>query len=277
MVFAGGLSAVVLGAVYLADRWEREPVERLQSYYLVGLSVQLIVLLASTAVAGRLVWSGLLGALTVAVAAVVLPFQLVREPELDEAFDGIVYTVAAVTGAVCGIHLNNLPQALAGSPFREALAQGAAPDLRDVLIVASSPGLASELGQAAVMLLAAVIVGAVSGSLLLRGWPPFRAALVAAIAAVAVFAADGAARGGWTVRLLLAAGAVGAAWAAKRRSAFRARPEVPEADVVALCARTVLVILGASLLSLALLRAVAPAPLSHGTVDPVALQPGGEE
>ncbi len=101
-------------------------------------------------------------------AALYLPFQLHRQPEMDERFDGIVYSVAFVGGATCVIHLNNLPGVIAASPYREALVPGAVPDLRDLLILATSPGFAAELGQGLVLILAAVFVGAVLGTLQLR-------------------------------------------------------------------------------------------------------------
>ena len=114
--------------------------------------------------------------MTLAGAALYLPFRLHRQAEMDERFDGIVYTVALVGGALCVIHLNNLPRVVAASPYRDALASGAAPDLRDLLIFAASPEFAAELGQGLVVIFAAVLVGAVLGTLQLRGWPPWNTA-----------------------------------------------------------------------------------------------------
>lgn len=120
-VFAGLLSTLLLGVVYLADRYEREPIELIQNSFLTGLVAQLILVFAIDLVAGPVVWDGLWLLATTVVVALVMPFQLHRRDEMDERFDGIVYTVAFAGGATCVIHLNNLPVLIAASPFRAAL------------------------------------------------------------------------------------------------------------------------------------------------------------
>jgi len=206
--FAGLLSTLLLAVVYLADRYEREPIELIQNFFLSGLLGQLVLILAVTAVGGEVSWSGPWILVTMVCAALYLPFQLHRQAEMDERFDGIVYAVALVGGATCVIHLNNLPRVIAASPYRDALAPGAEPDLRDLLILATSPGFTAELGQGLVMILAAVLVGAVLGTLQLRGWSPSRTALVCVVVALAATGLDLLTGGAWPVRGALAVMAV---------------------------------------------------------------------
>ncbi len=260
--FAGLLSTLLLAVVYLADRYEREPIELIQNFFLSGLLGQLVLILAVTAVTavtavgGEVSWSGPSILITMVCAALYLPFQLHRQTEMDERFDGIVYAVALVGGATCVIHLNNLPRVIAASPYRDALAPGAEPDLRDLLILATSPGFTAELGQGLVMILAAVLVGAVLGTLQLRGWSPSRTALVCVVVALAATGLDLMTGGAWPVRGALAVMAVAVAVAVKRRSVFKDRPELPERDVLIMGLKTVLIVFGAALLATVLLQAV---------------------
>jgi len=262
--FAGLLSSLLLGVVYLADRYEREPIELIQNYFLFGLGAQLALLLAAAAVVGDLSWSGPWVLLTVVGAAIFLPFQLHRQPEMDERFDGIVYSVAFVGGAACVIHLNNLPRVIAVSPYRDALASGAAPDLRDLLILAASPEFAAELGQGLFVIIAAVLVGAVLGALQLSGWLPWKTALSSGAVALGATGLDLLTGGAWLVRGILLLVAVAVAVAVKRRSVFKNRPEPAERDVLIMGVKTVLVVLGAVLLATVLLRAVVDQPDDHG-------------
>lgn len=258
--FAGLLSSLLLVVVYLADRWEREPIELIQSSFLSGLLAQLLLILAFTAAGRSLSWSGSWVLITVVGGALYLPFQLHRQSELDEAFDGIVYTVAFIGGAVCAIHLNNLPRVIAASPHGGALAPGATPDLRDLLIVATSSGFATELGQGAVTLGVAVLIGAALGVLQLRGWSPQRTAAACAGVALAGSGLDLVCGGAWPPRLLLAGTAVAIAAIIKRRSAFRGRPEESEPDLVVRGLKTVLMIFGAALLATVLMQAASDQP-----------------
>ena len=254
--FAGLLSTLLLAVVYLADRYEREPIELIQNFFLSGLLGQLGLILAVTSLGGEVSWSGLWILITMICAALYLPFQLYRQAEMDERFDGIVYSVAFVGGTTCVIHLNNLPGVIAASPYRDALVPGAVPDLRDLVILATSSGFAMELGQGFVLILAAVFVGAVLGALQLRGWSPWQTAFVCVVVALATTGLDLLTGGTWPVRGALAVVGLAVALAVKRRSVFKGRPEPAERDVLVMGLKTVLIVFGAALMATVLLQAV---------------------
>ena len=254
--FAGLLSTLLLAVVYLADRYEREPIELIQNFFLSGLLGQLGLILAVTSMGGEVSWSGLWILITMICAALYLPFQLYRQAEMDERFDGIVYSVAFVGGTTCVIHLNNLPGVIAASPYRDALVPGAVPDLRDLVILATSSGFAMELGQGFVLILAAVFVGAVLGVLQLRGWSPWQTAFVCVVVALATTGLDLLTGGTWPVRGALAVVGLAVALAVKRRSVFKGRPEPAERDVLVMGLKTVLIVFGAALMATVLLQAV---------------------
>ena len=257
---AGLLSSLLLAVVYLADRYEPEPIELIQDSFLTGLAGQLALIFAASSLDGEVLWAGPWILVTVVCASAYLPFRLHRQAEMDERFDGIVYSVALVGGATCVVHLNNLPRVIAASPYRDALAPGAEPDLRDLLILAGSPGLMAELGRGFVMILAAVLVGAALGVLQLRGWPPWRTALVCVAVGAVVVGVDLLAGGGWWVRGVLVLTALAVALVVKRRSVFKDRPETRERDVLLMGLKTVLVVFGAALLAMVLLQAVVEQP-----------------
>ncbi len=258
--FAGLLSTLLLATIYLADRYEREPIELIQNFFLSGLLGQLVIILAVTSVGGEVSWSGWWILLTMVCAALYLPFQLHRQAEMDERFDGIVYSVAFVGGATCVIHLNNLPGVIAASPYRDALVPGSVPDLRDLVILATSSGFATELGQGFVLILAAVFVGAVLGTLQMRGWSPWQTAGVCVPVALATIGLDLLTGGSWLLRGALAVIGFVVALALKRRSVFKDRPEPAERDVLVLGLKTVLMVFGAALLATVLLQAVVERP-----------------
>jgi hypothetical protein len=258
--FAGLLSTLLLAVVYLADRYEREPIELIQNFFLSGLLGQLVIILALTSLGGEVAWSGPWILLTMVGAALYLPFQLHREAEMDERFDGIVYSVAFVGGATCVIHLNNLPGVIAASPYRDALVPGSVPDLRDLVILSTSPGFAAELGQGFVLILAAVLVGTVLGTLQMRGWSPWQTACVCVPVALAATGLDLLTGGSWPVRGVLAIAGFAVALTVKRRSVFKDRPESTERDVLVLGLKTVLMVFGATLLATVLLQAVVEQP-----------------
>lgn len=260
--FAGTLSAVLLAVVYLADRFEPEPVELIQSTFLSGLAAQLVLILAVTVFGGVTSWSGSWLLVTLVGIAVYLPFQLHRQSELDERFDGIVYTVAFSGGATCAIHLNNLPFVVAASPFHAALDAHAEPDLRDLLILAGSEGFRNDLGLGLVVISVAVLVGAVLGIFQMKGVPPIRTAAVCALVAGIGGAVDLITGGMWALRWGMAAVAVVVAVAIKRRSVFRDRPEPAESQALVAGIKTVLMVLGASLLATVLLQEVVEEPRS---------------
>jgi hypothetical protein len=259
-VFAGLLSTLLLGAVYLADRYEREPIELIQNSFLSGLVAQLVLVFAVTLVDGPVVWEGGWLLATAVGVAVMMPFQLRNRDEMDERFDGIVYTVAFAAGATCVIHLNNLPSLIAASPFRAALEPGAEPDLRDLVILAESAGFAAELGRGLVVILSAVVVGAVIGALQMKGASPWRIASVGAPVAAVTIGIDLLAGGGWAVRAALAIVAVVVAVGLKRRSVFRGRPQPTESEALVAGLKTILVVFGAALLATVLLQAVVERP-----------------
>ena len=258
--FAGLLSSLLLAVIYLADRYEPEPIELIQESFLTGLAGQLVLIFAVSSLVGGLLWSGEWLVVTVFSAAVYLPFGLHRQTEVDERFDGIVYSVALAGGATCAIHLNNLPRVMAASPYRDALAPGAEPDLRDLLILAGSPGFTVELGRGLVVILTAVLVGAVLGTLQLRGWSPWRTAPACVAVGSAVMGADLITGGNWWLRGGLTLAALFVALAVKRRSVFRDRPQPRERDVLLMGLKTVLIVFGASLLAMVLLQAVVEQP-----------------
>jgi hypothetical protein len=274
--FAGLLSTLLLAVVYLADRYEREPIELIQNFFLSGLLGQLGLILAVTSVGGAVSWSGRLLLITVLCAAIYLPIQLRSQPEMDEPFDGIVYSVAFLGGATCVIHLNNLPAVIAASPYRAALASGSVPDLRDLMILSTSAGFAAELGQGFVVILTAVLVGAVLGTLQLRGLPGWQTAIACVVVALTAIGLDLLSDGALAVRGGLAVTAVAIALVVKRRSIFEGRPEAPERDILVMGLKTVLMVFGAVLLATVLLQAVVDQPdalierhPSHPTVSSV--------
>lgn len=271
-VLAGLLSSLLLAAVYLADRYEREPVELIQDSFLVGLVGQLALILARWVATGEATWTGPWPLVTALAVACYLPYRLAREPEVDERFDGIVYAVATTAGAVCAILVNDLPWLAAASPHRAALSPGAEPDLRDLLILAADPGLGAGLGRAAVLVAASVLIGAVLGVLQLRGSAPRRTAAACAAAAAVAVGLDLATGGAWWWRVALAVVAVAVALVVKGRSVFRVHPQPPERDVVVLGLKTVLVVLGAALLATALLQAVVDQPVIEPPAVPERVQ-----
>lgn len=272
--FAGLLSSLLLAVVYLADRYEREPIGLIQNVFLSGLLGQLVLVLVVDRLTGAESWSGIWILVTVTCAAVYLPFQLRGQSEVDERFDGIVYSVALVGGAACVIHLHNLPRVIAASPYRGALAPGAEPDLRDLMILAGSPGLSAELGQGIVLICTAVLFGAILGTFQLRGRSPGQTAGVCALVALAVTGVDILTDGIWAVRGALAVAGVGVALAVKRRSVFKDRPEAAERDVLVLGLKTVLMVFGAALLVTVLLQAVVEQPGTVGIDVPAPLPEG---
>jgi hypothetical protein len=281
---SGALSVVLLAVVYAADRYEPEPIDAIQNAYLAGLLAQLVVILGTTMIAGAMSWSGPWVLVTGVGVALVVPFQLSGRDEVDERFDGIVYTVAAMAGASCVIHLNNLQTISMAAPLDAALGSGAEPDLRDLMILIRSPAVSTELGSWLVLIATAVLVGAVLGSLQLRGMGPASIAPICAAVAVAAIGLDLAMAGHWIIRSVLALAALGSAVALNRRSVFRHRPQAREAETVILGFRTILVVLGAALLTAVILTSVTGPPEPTGdaavgtagvTVDLEACPPSG--
>jgi hypothetical protein len=135
------------------------------------------------------------------------------------------------------------------------------------MILTGSPPFTAEFGQAFVLILTAVFIGAVLGTLQLRGWAPPHTAVVCVIVAVAPIGLDLLTGALLPVRASLAVAALASALALKRRSVFRDRPEAAERDVLILGLKTVLVVFGAALLAIVLLQAVVDQPEA---MDPAA-------
>lgn len=256
VTFAGLSSAVVLAVVYLADRYEREPLESIQDSFLLGAAVQLVPVLILTGSGERCVWSAGWMIATAAAVGTWLPFHLRRIREANERFDGIVYSVAIVAGASCVVHIANLPLLVTGSPFAGALAGEATPSLRDLSIVVGWPELNHELARHVGLVAAAILAGAISGTGRAARWPVAGTALssgaVAGATATLVWLFDP----GWWMPCLLLVGAAGWAAAIKRRSVFRDAPVPPESEILARAVRTLLLVLGTALAAAVMLQAV---------------------
>ena len=123
-----------------------------------------------------------------------------------------------------------------------------------------------------VVILTAVLVGAVLGTLQLRGWPPWKTAAACAGIALAATELDLFTGGVWLVRGILVLVAVAVAVAVKRRSVFKDRPQAAERDLLIMGVKTVLVIFGAALLATVLLQAVVEQPERAGNTVTERLQ-----
>jgi hypothetical protein len=273
--FAGLVAATVLAAVYLADRYEPEPLELVQDTFLLGALAQAGAILAVAAFTHRIGWDGWWIGGTLLGLVLVMPGHLRRIGEADERFDGIVYTVSAAAGALCVIHVANLPTIATQSPYRTALAATATPDLRDLLIITGAPGFAHELGRGALIIALAVIAGGVMGHAHMRGARPWAASLVALGITVPVVAADVLSHGHGVLRSAVVLAAIAGAVALKRRSVFRPEPHATEADVLKRAFKTLLIVFGTclmvSVLFSALVRpasSVPPAPAPRAIQDP---------
>ncbi len=250
------LALLVLAMVYLADFWEREPLDLIQNVFLAGLGIQLVLVLGGHRLAGIEAWSGWLGLGTLAALAVVLPILLAEEKEVDERFDGVVYAVAFAAGAASVVHLFNLPGAAARYPERVVLGGGETPGARDLLLLLSAPGPRAELADLLALLLVAALVGAVLGTLKLQGRSLRYQVGGMLLAAVVLGGADVAAGGWWPVRLVLAAAVVAVTIALKRGSVYRRRAQPPEREIFLGALKTGLMIFGAIVLALALLMSL---------------------
>ncbi len=259
-IVASFLSLMMLALVYAADHYEREPIERLQSWFLLGVLVQLILILTCDAIVGIDLWSGRWILLSVGVAALVLPLLLKNENELDERFDGIIYTVACLGGATSVIHVHNLPKITATSPIGSVLDSDAAPGLRDLVLLVGSPSFAADLGQGLTILLVAMLIGATFGILHFGGRSPITIAASCFAVGFGATSVELLSGGTWMVRLGLAIVACTLAFFVKRRSVFRNRPQVTENEVLIQGVKTVLMVLGATLVAAALFTAVSPVP-----------------
>jgi hypothetical protein len=258
--FAGAVAAAVLAAVYLSDRYEREPLNAVQDAFLAGALAQAVAVVALLAITHRVFWDGWWVAATLVGLVVAMPGQLRRCGEVDERFDGIVYTVSTAAGALCVIHLANLPTIAALSPHRAALGTTATPDLRDLLIIAGSPGFAGELGAGVVLVALAVLAGAVIGHGHQRAMSPWRVSLTALAVTGPVFVVDVLSHGQVPIRAAIALAAIVVAAVVKGRSVFRAAPRTTEPEALKLGLKTLLIVFGTCLLIGVLFSALGGAP-----------------
>jgi hypothetical protein len=176
--------------VYLADRYEPEPLELVQDTFLLGALAQAGAILAVAAFTHRIGWDGWWIGGTLLGWCSSCPVTCGGSARPTSASTASSYTVSAAAGALCVIHVANLPTIATQSPYRTALAATATPDLRDLLIITGAPGFAHELGRGALIIALAVIAGGVMGHAHMRGARPWAASLVALGITVPVVAAD---------------------------------------------------------------------------------------
>ncbi len=246
-------SLLVLALVYLADLWDREPLDLIQYTFLAGLGAQLLLVLSFHVMGGLATWSGWAYLVTLATLGLYLPALLATEQELDERFDGVVYAVAFAAGAASVAHLFNLPGTVASYPERVVLGGGAAPSMSDLFLLVSLPEPRAELADLLALLLVAALAGAVLGILRLRGRPLSQQIAGTLATALLLGGIDLLTGGIWPVRLVLAVVTVGVAVALKSRSVHRHRSPALESEKFLDTVRSALVILGAITLVLALL------------------------
>ncbi|MEM7587285.1 MAG: hypothetical protein AAF560_28115 [Acidobacteriota bacterium] len=250
------LSLLVLTLVYLADRFEREPLDLIQNAFLAGLAAQLALILGVDQMFGIEAWSGPLYLLTLAALAAILPALLADEKEFDERFDGIVYAVAFTVGAASVVHLFNLPRAAARYPESVVLGGGEVPDVRDLLLLLSAPGPRVELSDLFTLVVVAMLAGAVLGVLKLADRPAIQQVAGMLAAGGLLAGLDLAVGGGWPVRVLLAVAAVATSILLKSRSVFRHRNQQPEREIFLGGVKTALMIFGAIVVALAVLMSL---------------------
>ena len=244
-------SLLVLAMVYLADLWEREPLDLIQYTFLAGLGAQLLLVLTFHVIGDVGAWSGWAYLVTLAVLSLYLPALLATEDELNEAFDGVVYAVAFAAGAGSVVHLFNLPGLVAPYPERAVL--GGTPGVGDLLRLSALPEPRGELADLLALLGVAAVAGAVLGVLRLQGRPLVQQMAGTLATALLLGGVDLLVGGILPVRLVLAAGTVVVAVVCKRQSQFRHHLPPPRSEVFLDTVRSALVILGAITLVLALL------------------------
>jgi len=217
-----------------------------------------LVLVARWA-AGFDAW-GALGLLGVALpAGILVPSATARLSELDEPYDGVVYSVAFASGSSLVLLLWDVPL-LARQAGGAALQPGVVLGFRDLVALLGAPAVLERLGAHAAALAVAVLTGALFG--VLAGIPgrrrsPWVLALAGGLLAVLLSLADRLLQGAWWVRLVLAILAVGTAFAVKSRSPFRSRPEAPQTDLAVEGMKAALLVVGACFVALCLLASVA--------------------
>lgn len=251
-LFSALMVAVVLAAVVLSDRWEREPLELVQGCYSLGFMYQLLVTLPAAAWTRGDGWSVVLAGFAVLAAAVAVPLHMAGRAELDEPYDGIVYSVAFMSGAGCLVHLWGLPAVIGGSAHPRLWSVDVV-GVRDLGILLAAPAAGRSVLAYLVLIAAAALGGSAFGSLHCRG--ASRSSMVGAGAAVSlvVWGLNRALGHWWPVGVGTVLAAVAVAWALKRRSPFRAHAEHSEGDLVVKTVNSGLLVLGSVTLALVLL------------------------
>lgn len=244
-----GVSALVtLGVAWLSDTWEREPLHLVENVLLLGVTVQLIIVIAGVSLFGFEDWSGA-GTLSVVLpACALLPLATASLKELDEPFDGIVYAVAFACGGSLVQLMWDVPQ-LARQAGAGLLHPATFPGTRDLILLFAAPPVAARLGDHVTAMAVAVMAGAAFGWLAVRRRQRglVKLAAVAGAVATALALTDAWLGGaGWLrLTLLLAALAVGIT--VKRASPFRERPEAAHPDLALDGLKATLLVIGACL------------------------------
>ena len=259
VVVSGASSLIALLAAWASDTWEREPLESVENVLLLGVAVQVALVLLARWAAGFDAW-GALGLFGVALpAGILLPFAAAKLSELDEPYDGIVYSVAFASGSSLVLLLWDVP-ALAREAGGAALHPGAVLGLRDLVALLGAPAVLARLGAHAAAVAVAVLTGGLYGVLVGvrdRRRAPLALALAGGLLAALLSLADLLVQGAWWGRVGLAVLAVIAAFVLKSRSPFRSRPKAPRTDLAVEGVKAALIVIGACFVALCLLASVA--------------------
>ena len=257
VVVSGASSLIALLAAWASDTWEREPLESVENVLLLGVAVQVALVLLARWAAGFDAW-GALGLLGVALpAGILVPFAAAKLSELDEPYDGVVYSVAFASGSSLVLLLWDVP-VLAREAGGAALQPGVVLGLRDLVALLGAPAVVARLGAHAAAVAVAVLTGALYGVLVgVRDRRRAPLALAGGLLAALLSLADLLVQGAWWGRVGLAVLAVIAAFVLKSRSPFRSRPKAPQTDLAVEGVKAALLVIGACFVALCLLASVA--------------------
>jgi hypothetical protein len=258
LVAAAALSTLlVLLAAWYSDRWEREPVSLVENVLLLGLAVELVVVLLARWWFGFESWAewALAGALV--PVGVLLPSTASVTREVDEPFDGIVYSVAFACGSSLVLLLWDLP-VLARTASGEVLEPDVFPGLGDLAGLLLAPHVAARLGGHLSTLAAAALIGGLYGYLQARTPRPSRSALTLSATALAgvLGGLDLLMHGSAWFRVVLAAAAIATASVLKTASPFKRHPASRDGSLAVTSLRTALLVTGAAFLALCVLAGV---------------------
>lgn len=259
VVVSGASSLIALLAAWASDTWEREPLESVENVLLLGVAVQVALVLLARWAVGFDAW-GALGLLGVALpAGLLVPFAAAKLSELDEPYDGVVYSVAFASGSSLVLLLWDVP-VLAREAGEAALQPGVVLGLRDLVALLGAPAVLERLGAHAAAVAVAALTGALYGVLAGvsgRRRAPLALALAGGLLAALLSLADRLVQGAWWGRVGLAVFAVIAAFVLKSRSPFRSRLKAPQTDLAVEGVKAALLVIGACFVALCLLASVA--------------------